>query len=214
MQICKFVQIYLRRSCSSGLEFVGFSNVLSSRIFLLILLSTLWKRRLDSAVDREKRQNVGKKQALLSLRFSLASSLIGKGMCLSLFENCVMQFFTDTIAEYLSHSTKKAIEAKRRRRSGKAWKKKRFYTFNQLFLRFLFKLSFAAFILSYLYLSTAYELFCKVCKVANFSLLHTEFANYPNNFILMNFRAKNDHDVFVTFYSFSFIYLRCLQEID
>ena len=47
-------------------------------------------------------------------------------MCLSLFENCVMQFFTDTIAEYLSHSTKKAIEAKRRRRSGKAWKKKTF----------------------------------------------------------------------------------------
>ena len=41
------------------------------------------------------------------------SSLIGKGMCLSLFENCVMQFFTDTIAEYLSHSTKKTIEAKR-----------------------------------------------------------------------------------------------------
>ena len=41
------------------------------------------------------------------------SSLIGKGMCLSLFENCVMQFFTDTIAAYLSHSTKKTIEAKR-----------------------------------------------------------------------------------------------------
>ena len=49
-------------------------------------------------------------------------------MCLSLFENCVMQFFTDTIAEYLSHSTKKAIEAKRRRRSGKAWKKKNVFT--------------------------------------------------------------------------------------
>ena len=72
------------------------------------------------------------------------SSLIGKGMCLSLFENCVMQFFTDTIAEYLSHSTKKLLKRSAKTKKRHQWqrqKKKSFYTFNQLFLRILFKLS-------------------------------------------------------------------------
>ena len=107
------------------------------------------------------------------------SSLIGKGMCLSLFENCVMQFFTDTIAEYLSHSTKKTIEAKRedeKAASVAKAKKKKFLHLQSTLFTDSFQTIFAAFILSYLYLSTAYELYCK----GNFLFLHTLLGNTEN----------------------------------
>ena len=90
-----------------------------------------------------------------------------------------MQFFTDTIAEYLSHSTKKTIEAKRedeKAASVAKAKKKKFLHLQSTLFTDSFQTVFAAFILSYLYLSTAYELYCK----GNFLFLHTLLGNTEN----------------------------------
>ena len=89
-----------------------------------------------------------------------------------------MQFFTDTIAEYLSHSTKKTIEAKREdeKAASVAKAKKKFLHLQSTLFTDSFQTIFAAFILSYLYLSTAYELYCK----GNFLFLHTLLGNTEN----------------------------------
>ena len=150
------------------------------RIFLLILLSTLWKRRLDSAVDREKRQNIGKKQALLSLGFSLGLFIAHwQGhVSFTIWKLCHAVFHGHYSRVSISLYEKNYWSEARRRKSGISGKgkKKSFYTFNQLFLRILFKLS----------LPPSFFLICICQQLTNciaketFLFLHTLLGNTEN----------------------------------